>query len=298
MRLALSLFFIIIFVPLLTAQDTLMYKNYIDYERRDHFAVVKNTIITRDGSFLPNGSYCFRGNKKDFELLLKTSSAIWVHKNVKIDSKSELYLVGEIKDSIKVGIWKLIIKNKDLEGNQNVMDSMQIENYLPIGGPKMDRYRYFNTNMQCEIQPPNYKQDIRCRDTLNRIYFSEHFASFKEEPDVGRYMRHVSCYYPVEKENYVRERDEWEKYEVVMNDMIRMDSWKKGDTIRTYLRADAFLQNHIFVDIKIIEVIRDNKLVYFNIDKDLPEKIEERFKDYNFYPEIMYNLTPCWELGR
>jgi len=54
------------------------------------------------------------------------------------------------------------------------------------------------------------------------------------------------------------------------------------------------------VEINITEVIRNNKLVYFNIDeyRNLPEKAEERFKDYNFYPEIMYNLAPCWELGR
>lgn len=88
MQLVLSIFFIITLVSFINAQDTLRYKDFIDYERRDHFAMVENTIITRDGDFLPNGLYCFEGDKKDFELLLNTISGEYLILLIKINCKA------------------------------------------------------------------------------------------------------------------------------------------------------------------------------------------------------------------
>ena len=300
MQLVISFLFLMVISPFINAQDTLEYRSYIDYERRDHLAMTKNTIITRDGKFLADASYCFAGNKKDFDFLLKSNRTLRKKNDLIINNKSELYLIGEIKDSIKAGVWILVIKNTDIRDKRAIIDSVRIENYLPIGGPKEARYRYYNTNMKCNIQPSNYYQDIRCRDSINNISFSEQNISYKERPDIGRYMRSVSCQYLAEREKFVREREEWEKYKTVLKDYIYMSSKKEGDTIKTHFRVDTHLHNHIFVEINIIEVIRNDKLVYFNIEeyRNLPEKIKDEFKEYNFYPEIMYNLAPCWKLGR
>ena len=61
----LTIIFILTINIFANAQDTLMYKDYIDYERNDHIARVKSTILTKTGDFLSDGNYCFKGNTED-----------------------------------------------------------------------------------------------------------------------------------------------------------------------------------------------------------------------------------------
>ena len=128
MRLAVIFLFLIV-SNTLYAQDTLQYKNYIDYERNDHIARVKSTILTKSGDFLPDGVYTFKGNAEDFDLLLKTSQTT-MRKELNINDDDIFYLSGKIKDSIKVGDWYLKIKDKPIiKAYNKTVDSIRIGSY-------------------------------------------------------------------------------------------------------------------------------------------------------------------------
>lgn len=299
----------LIFIFMLTnsfinAQDTLEYRNYIDYERRDPLATAKNTIITRDGNFLPDGLYCFTGYKKDFELLLKTNESVWSRADIKINGKSKLYLVGEIKDFIKVGVWTLKFKNNySSKHNPIIPSEVWVENYLYAIGAKEARYKFFNNDMNCKIQSYSLGQRTLCRDAVNNVYFSETYAPlYFGETDVLSYERRVGCGYYVKYEEDKKKgrKNKRKTHSLLINDDVSIDARRQGDTIKTQFEVKIRQVPDIYVSLHITEVIRDNKLVYFNIDeqRNLPEKKENEFKGYNFYPEIMYNLAPCWELGR
>ncbi len=89
-------------------QKALLYKNYIDYYSEN----AKSTILTKDLKILKDGYYIFKGKKKYFTYLLK--DMLWMDNYVLeyIPESETLYLVGKIRNSVKVEQWTLLRKGK------------------------------------------------------------------------------------------------------------------------------------------------------------------------------------------
>lgn len=101
---------IILFSNWAFSQETLPYSEYIDYYRQN----VKSTILDKEGVFLKNGKYKFSGSSKDFRFLL---SNILKYNLEDFKTSDTFVYEGEIKDSVKVNVWRLILnrENKELD---------------------------------------------------------------------------------------------------------------------------------------------------------------------------------------
>lgn len=99
-------FFIVLLIILASnvteAQNALPYVDYIDYYREN----VKSTILFKEGNFLKDGKYKFTGSPNDFKFLL---SYVLRYNINDFKPSDTITYEGEIKDSLKVNIWHLII---------------------------------------------------------------------------------------------------------------------------------------------------------------------------------------------
>lgn len=281
MQLAVKFLFLMGINSFIMAQDTLQYKNYIDYERNDHIARVKSTILTKTGDFLSDGNYCFKGNTEDFDLLLKTSQTT-MRKKLNINNDDIFYLSGKIKDSIKVGDWYLKVRDRPIiKEFSNTVDSIRVGSYNYVRSNYIADIRYFfYENMTC------YTTEIT--GSLNCIDSRGHSFYYSPSPNGYRTYRTNFC------GDY--------KYEI--------NIFNRNDTITTHFRIDmeeyipskytmergAHLRDYI--QITTVEVIKDNKLIKFSItrEEDIKSDKFQKMTTYDFYPEFRYHLSKCWEL--
>lgn len=288
MRYLIQLFVLLFFSQFVLAQDTLAYNNYIDYYRSGYFTPnIKSTILTRDGKFLADGDYCFTGNKKDFDLLFKTLRAT-SNKKYYLTKCSNISLIGTIKDSVKIGDWKIIIHNLEIsENNKTVTDTIKLGTYNKTPYPQ--RKNFFNGTNNCKSSMGPVYIEVSCseRDSIGSNFFSEqnYVYPIQSFDGIKVYTRRNSCEYISEDEG-----------DFIVREDTRVISIKKNDTLITSF--DLRLDSKNWMHLTFTEVIKEDKLVYFSIDEkyNVNNKVLEKLKNMDIYSEIMFNLSKCWEL--
>jgi len=277
MQLAISFLFLIM-CSFINAQDTLQYKNYIDYERNDHIARVKSTVLTKTGDFLPDGVYCFEGNAEDFDLLLKTSRPT-MRKKFNINDNDILYLTGRIKDSIKTGDWYIKNSNKPIISTLNhTIDSIKIESYNydlhKFSSPKY----FFYENTICNTQEITNR--LICTNSLGQSFNYGQGSNHS-------YRKNFCNEYKYEVYTYNRNDTIITNFEIEMEEYIPSKYTGGNGTL---------IKDNIHI--LIIEIVKNHKLVKFQIKREdnINADKYQKMKEYDFYPEFRYNFSKCWKL--
>ncbi len=237
-------------------QKTLLYKNYIDYYSEN----AKSTILTKDLMFLKNGNYVFKGNGKDFNYLLNNVLHVKhsvIQKNT--TNLDTLFLVGKIKDSVKIGQWRLLKKVKSKQSEIYPTFAVTI-NYHENGKIQFEKSKWnkFETNLLNDrIIIQNRKDYISFRfhknlNWSNHEYRNEGGWTYYKKSDTIRYFRDKQVVYKTYEKEKHQSTSNLNDY---LNTTITFNNKKGGGSLETFIKEK-------FKNDKLVKVTMEHEFYF------------------------------------